>query len=263
MELDRRTLLAAALALPVASGSGSAEGRGILPTQLAGVVELRQYTLKGGRRDELINLFEREFVDSQEAVGSHIIGTFRDLDDPDRFVWIRGFADMEARGRALQAFYGGTLWKAHQAAANATMVDSDNVLLLRPLERLALPAQRSGTSGVIGVYIHYLGRTPPAAFADFFQRTMAPLLAQQGGRPIATLASEPAANNFPRLPVREGEPAFIWLTRWPDTKAADRFEHRRRSASGWRDGAQEIVLPALMRKPERLVLQPTARSELR
>src|SRR5258708_4532773 len=55
------------------------------------VVELRQYTLRGGRREDLISLFEREFIESQEALGVRVLGIFRDLDDPDRFVWTRGF----------------------------------------------------------------------------------------------------------------------------------------------------------------------------
>jgi hypothetical protein len=33
------------------------------------VVELRQYTLRPGQRDVLIALFDREFVESQEAEG--------------------------------------------------------------------------------------------------------------------------------------------------------------------------------------------------
>ena len=98
------------------------------------IVELRQYTLRPGRRDELIDLFERKFVDSQEAAGMTLIGQFRDLDDPDRFVWLRGFPDMESRNRALEAFYFGPVWQAHRGAANATMIDSDDVLLLRPLD---------------------------------------------------------------------------------------------------------------------------------
>ena len=48
------------------------------------VVELRQYTLRPGQRDVLIDLFDREFVESQEATGMAIVGQFRDLDDPDR-----------------------------------------------------------------------------------------------------------------------------------------------------------------------------------
>ena len=33
------------------------------------IVELRQYTLHPGKRDVLIDLFDREFVESQEASG--------------------------------------------------------------------------------------------------------------------------------------------------------------------------------------------------
>src|SRR5467141_3063457 len=96
------------------------------------IVELRQYTLHPGKRDALIDLFDREFVETQEAFGMKVIGQFRNVEDPDRFVWLRGFRDMASRAKALQNFYGGPLWKAHREAANATMVDSDNVLLLCP-----------------------------------------------------------------------------------------------------------------------------------
>src|SRR5450432_2088836 len=88
-------------------------------------------TLSGpGLRDVLIELFEREFIESQEALGMTLVGQFRDLDNPDRFVWLRGFADMTIRAQALEAFYSGPIWRAHRAAANETMIDSDNVLLL-------------------------------------------------------------------------------------------------------------------------------------
>jgi len=55
------------------------------------VVELRQYTLKPGKRDVLIDLFEREFIEPQEALGMTVVGQFRDRRSPDRFVWLRGF----------------------------------------------------------------------------------------------------------------------------------------------------------------------------
>ena len=58
------------------------------------IVELRQYTLHPGKRDVLIDLFDRKFVESQEALGMKVIGQFRDLDNPNRFVWLRGFRDM-------------------------------------------------------------------------------------------------------------------------------------------------------------------------
>lgn len=71
------------------------------------LVELRQYTLHPGERDSLIELFDREFVEPQEAAGMAVMGQFRDLDAPDRFVWLRGFADMDGRARSLAAFYDG------------------------------------------------------------------------------------------------------------------------------------------------------------
>lgn len=33
-----------------------------------------------------------------------LIGQFRDVDDPDKFVWLRGFSEMDARATGLQAF---------------------------------------------------------------------------------------------------------------------------------------------------------------
>ena len=42
----------------------------------------------------------------------HIVGQFRDLDDPDRFVWIRGFTDMSSRLAALPNFYGGPVGRS-------------------------------------------------------------------------------------------------------------------------------------------------------
>src|SRR6476661_6906537 len=102
------------------------------PQTCCPIVELRQYTLHSGKRDVLIDLFDREFVETQEEVGMKVIGQFRDLDHRDSFVWLRGFPDMTSRAKALNDFYSGPVWKAHREAANATMIDSDNVLLLCP-----------------------------------------------------------------------------------------------------------------------------------
>jgi hypothetical protein len=77
------------------------------------VVELRQYTMQPGKREALIELFDRHFTAGLEASGMRIQGTFRDASDPDRYVWLRGFPNMEKRAEALKAFYGGPMWKEH------------------------------------------------------------------------------------------------------------------------------------------------------
>src|SRR5215470_613882 len=97
------------------------------------VVELRQYAMVPGRLDEFLSIFESELIEPQEDWGAHVLGTFRDRNRPDFFVWLRGFADMAARLRALEGFYGSPLWKSRRDAVNATLVDNDNVLLLRAL----------------------------------------------------------------------------------------------------------------------------------
>jgi hypothetical protein len=54
------------------------------------IVELRQYTLHPRLRDAFISLFERAFIEPQEELGITVIGQFRDLEDPNRFIWLRG-----------------------------------------------------------------------------------------------------------------------------------------------------------------------------
>src|SRR5438132_11136958 len=93
------------------------------PQTCCPIIELRQYTLHPGKRDVLIDLFDREFVESQEELGMKVIGQFRDLDNPDRFVWLRGFRDMPSRAQALEVFYGRDVVKARRRAADQTMLD--------------------------------------------------------------------------------------------------------------------------------------------
>ncbi len=77
------------------------------------VVELRQYTLKPGRREALIGIFDGHLIEDQEAAGMTIIGQFRDLDRPDMFVWLRGFDGMEARKERADRL----LWRADLGCA--------------------------------------------------------------------------------------------------------------------------------------------------
>jgi hypothetical protein len=192
------------------------------------IVELRRYALRAGRRDELIDLFDRELVETQEEAGMAVLGQFRDLDRPDQFVWLRGFPDMRSRRTGLAAFYSGPVWAEHGPAANATMLDFDDVLLLREL--VAVPTFDRDTAdpeAVLHATIWYW--TGP-----FPDPTRIP------AETLAVLRTEYAANNFPGLPVREKEHALVWLTRSPLRTAA----------------------PAEVVKMENLRLSPTRRSRL-
>jgi hypothetical protein len=228
------------------------------------VVELRQYTLRPGQRDVLIELFEHEFVESQEDLAMPLLGQFRDLTDPDRFVWLRGFTDMESRAKALSAFYGGPVWTAHRDAANGTMLDSDNVLLLRPASR-GFPSSDRPPAGattrpksrVLVTTCHPAG--PMEEFKAFFERRVAPVLASAGGSVIATFETEPTENNFPALPIRAGETVFVWFSSFASDAAYE--EHEARLADTADFGPE--LLAQLKNAPDRRLLEPTPRSRLR
>jgi len=210
------------------------------------VFELRQYTLHPGKRDTLIELFDRELVETQEAAGMRVIGQFRDLGDPDRFVWFRAFPDMVHRKEALSSFYSDTTWRTHRDAANATMIDSDDVLLLRLANpRYAFPIPSSprppvGTtqrpSSRFAVTVYSFNKPIDREHIEAVLRVVTPL---------TLLQTEPAENTYPALPVRAGENVIVTLTM--DEGAID-------------DAALSTYLKC---PPQRLRLAPTARSLLR
>jgi quinol monooxygenase YgiN len=237
------------------------------------IVELRQYRLHPGKRDVLIDLFDREFVESQEAVGITVIGQFRDLDDPNRFVWLRGFRDMPARAQSLKEFYAGTVWKANRAAANATMVDTDNVLLLRPALPLSgfqvntsdriQPRANKAPEGLVVATTYYLSAPVSTDFVDFFEHTLKPVVRRTGASVLAYFVTEESANTYPGLPVREGEHVFVWFMGFKDQAAYERHAAALARSQRWRGEVSDELARRLKGAPEVLKLSPTARSHLR
>ena len=237
------------------------------------VVELRQYTVRPSARDTLVRLFDEHLIEGQEDHGIWVLGQFRDLGDPDRFVWIRGFGDIEERTRALEGFYAGPVWKTHRKAARATVADSDDVLLLKPADEGTAfrldPDDRPGQGeanpprGVIAATMYYFEGPVSSGFTSWFRAVVVPILAAAGTSVLAQLVTEPAPNLFPRLPVREGENVFVWFAAYPDAQSQAASARRLEGLPRWRDGVAAALRAKLLRAPEILVLAPTARSLLR
>lgn len=203
------------------------------------VVELRRYALRPGRRDDLISLFEREFVESQEHCGIRLIGWYRDLDDPDAFVWFRGFDSMAQRAEALAAFYERSpSWLENRDQANATMLDSDNVLLLRPARSgSGFDAGARARELLAAVSIFMLPKPADEAYLTAFERNVRPQLERIAAN-VAYFVTDPSPNTFARLPVREGEWAFVVAGLCSSAQAIDEWH-------------------ALLNAPESLRLEPT------
>ena len=112
-----------------------------------------------------------------------------------------------------------------QRGGYATMADTDNVLLLRPVTaRSGFPALAARTpagstrdvpSRLLVTLYTATGPRPDRdrpfdpAFADFFDRQARPVLTEAGATSLACLQTEHAENTFPGLPVRAGENVFI------------------------------------------------------
>jgi quinol monooxygenase YgiN len=233
------------------------------------VFELRQYTLHPGQREVLIDVFDRELVESQEEAGMQVVGQFRDLDRPDRFVWVRGFADMPARHAALTSFYSGPVWAEHKDVANATMRDFDDVRLLRPLTpgttfpESETPRAPIGSShqpqALVTATLYRLAAPVSAAALELVIEHLDPLLDESGAARLALLQTEPAENTYKALPVREGEHVLVRFARFDGAEAHAEHHRELQRSHAW-DAAQRQLHPNLLAPPSELRLQPTARS---
>jgi hypothetical protein len=182
------------------------------------VIELRRYLVEPDRRDDFVALFDREFTEAQEACGMVPIGHFRDRDDPRGFVWFRGFARAEQRARALTAFYRESqAWREHRAAANGALLDNDDVLLLRDARPgsgfdPACFGRPAGTEkrapDTVAIAVLMLARAADEPFVTAFEAQVLPRLAESARR-MSYFVTDSRANDFPALPVREGEFAFV------------------------------------------------------
>lgn len=234
------------------------------------IVELRQYTLTPGRRDDLMALFEEHFIEGQEQVGAHVLGQFRRRARPDQFVWLRGFTDMEARRQALQGFYYGPVWREHRDAANDTMIDSDNVLLLKPASpagefhfNLSKRPGKDAPEVEAGITIAtlYIFATPvEARFIEFFEKEVAPILRAARADISGYFVTEASKNTFPALPVREGEHIFAWFTSFADEAAYESYLSALSTSRAWTASLAPILQGWLAKPQEVLELLPARRS---
>jgi hypothetical protein len=93
------------------------------------IVEVRSYRIIPGRREEFIRLFESRAVPALRAHGMKVLGPLIDVENPNKFVWLRSFPSLEERDRLKKAFYEGDLWKNELEALAMPMLESYDVIL--------------------------------------------------------------------------------------------------------------------------------------
>jgi hypothetical protein len=163
-------------------------------TMTINVLEIRNYLLKPNMREHFLDFFEANFIASQEAVQMHILGQFRLIGEPDHFVWVRGFSDMQTRLEGLESFYYSDFWKQRRDVTNGMLLDNDNVHLLRPVGHVDLTCGVSvgniieqleaGTIstdvGVVGIDFYQAKPGKRDELINVFQSQIAPAYEQAG-----------------------------------------------------------------------------------
>jgi NIPSNAP len=266
-------IVAVALLAATATPLPAPQPKGTIATAACcNVVELRQYTLRPGRREPFIELFDGTFADPLDATGMTVIGQFRDLDRPNRFVWMRGFQDMTSRAQELAAFYDSDLWHAHRNEANASIDDSDNVLLLEPASaalrfKEVPPRPAAGDPaarvGLVVATLYYIKTDSTSAFTALFERSLRRRAEAAGARTLAAYVTSTQENNFPRLPLRVGEHIFVWVTQFANANAYAVYLEKLTADKKWTATLWPAAREQLTRDSEVLRLTPTPRSRLR
>jgi NIPSNAP len=93
------------------------------------IVEVRSYRIKPGHREEFIKFFETRAVPELRAHGMTILGPLLDLENPNKFVWLRSFPSLAERERMRYAFYEGETWKRELEPIAMPMLESYDVIL--------------------------------------------------------------------------------------------------------------------------------------
>lgn len=230
------------------------------------VIELRNYLLRDGATGDFIRYFEEHFLVSQRDAGMHVLGQFGVVDQPDRFVWVRGFESMEARRRGLEAFYGGPVWAAHRSRANAMMLEHHDVHLLRPLDSIAAltggltledrAAEPAGAvlpdAGLVAVEFY---RARPGAL-----ECVTGLVSRRRAcrrQVLGHFVAELAPNDYPRLPVTQDGDLLVVVSAYADCR---HYEEARAAESPVAAGA---IRGFLAGDVATVLLRPTARSLIR
>jgi len=93
------------------------------------IVEVRSYRITPGKRDEFIEFFETRSIEALQSHGMKVVGPMIDLENPNKFVFLRGFPTMEDLHRMKDEFYGGKLWKEELEQIAMPMIESYDVIL--------------------------------------------------------------------------------------------------------------------------------------
>ena len=109
------------------------------------ILEVRSYRIKPGRRAEFLDFFQTRAVPALRSHGMTVLGPLLDLENPNKFVWLRSFPSLEERERMRTAFYEGPVWKNELEAIAMPMLESYDVILCETSPGYVCDGPREGS----------------------------------------------------------------------------------------------------------------------
>jgi hypothetical protein len=92
------------------------------------IVEVRSYRIKPGHREEFIKAFAIA-IPALRSFGITVPGPLVDLENPNKFVWLRSFPSLEERERMSKAFYRSDVWKNELEGIALLLLESYDIVL--------------------------------------------------------------------------------------------------------------------------------------
>jgi hypothetical protein len=144
------------------------------------------------------------------------------------------------------------------------------VLLLRPAREgsgFALGGRRRAAAGsapaktdFVVITTYHFKAPVTDAFIAWFDEVLRPVFAGAGAGMLAQLVTDASENTFPQLPVREGEHVFVWIARFDNRAAYERYQARLATEPRWSGELFATLYKQIAGSPELLMLEPTPRS---
>jgi hypothetical protein len=95
------------------------------------LVELRQYRMHPGQRENWVRFMNEVIVPFQKSKGMKVLGMWVAEEDPDLFVWMREFESEAERERQYEEVYQSDYWKTEVAPKAAAMNNREKMVITR------------------------------------------------------------------------------------------------------------------------------------
>ncbi|GEO07806.1 NIPSNAP family protein [Segetibacter aerophilus] len=227
------------------------------------VIELRNYLLRPGQRENFTNLFEANFIISQQEAGSCTLGQYKVKGAENHFFWIRGFESMASRNKALNDFYTSIIWKQNRSTANSMILNNDNVHLLKPLNISDSTNEASFNSNWFGrqkgfaVIDFYISNTKLDKLIEFVKKQYSYMLSKANIENTSFWVSETSINDFPALPVFQDKNLLVQISFYKDELE---YRTKMKALKSEMNDQQETDMADLVTVKNTLLIYPTKKS---